>query len=878
MNKSIGVVALVATLAFIAGCSTLPSARQHANTVSHRYDPANGEHDFIRADQPSQAQQFLISQRLPTNATTLDMQRYVAARQHADQMQWFSVARGHTISAASPAQLATLNTWQELGPGNVGGRTRVLRFQPGNPNTMFVAGVDGGLWKTTDGGATWNALTDLAPNLAIVSMVIDSNNPLRMWVGTGEGVFNGDAIRGAGIFFSSDGGISWNQLASTATPDFYFVNDMVQSPNSPNTLYAATGSGLWRSLDSGTTWTMKVDTSAAGANIFGGCFSVKAKPGGPNDTVLASCGSFGANAAFNLINPGIVYRNTDAGGAGTWTSVLSVANQGRTTLAIAPSDPTIMYALIAQGETTGTRYDDGLLGVYQSIDSGATWSPKVLSVASSNLNNNLLLSNPVEARLFECGYGAAGSDRFDLNQGWYDNIIAVDPANASRVWVGGIDLWRSDDAGANWGVASYWWFDPTDPNYAHADNHSIVFHPNYNGTSNQKLYVTSDGGIFRSDNAAAAVGTDTSTGTNNSICGNVNLPAVHWNNLNNGYGVTQFYDGAVYPDNASYFGGTQDNGTNRGTDGAGPNAWTQLLGGDGGYVAVDASNPLKIYGEFTGISMQRSTDGGANFSGGTSGISDSGLFINPFIIDANSPSRLWTGGTKLWRTANSMVSWSQAYNVVLTGGRQFSAFAVAPNLPDLVLAGTNSGRVYSLTGATAATSATVAPGFALPRSLNAAYVSSFAFDPTQNGADATKRTAVVTSSSFNDGGATPQEAHVLKSTDSGATWTGIDGMTATGPSPNGLPDIPVNTAVIDPTTANAQRIYVGTDIGVFVTTDGGASWTRENTGFANVSVRKLLIQLNPTTKQYELFAFTHGRGTFKTVVQRGDYIFANGFD
>jgi hypothetical protein len=876
MKQSIGTVALVATLAFIAGCSSLPAARQHASTVSHRFDPASGEHEFRRADQPSEAQQFLLAQRLPNNAKALDMQRYIAAKEHADQMQWFSVARGHTVSASTPAQLAALNTWQELGPGNVGGRTRVLRFQPGNPNTMFVAGVDGGLWKSTDAGASWNPLTDLAPNIAIVSMVIDSTNPLRMWVGTGEGVFNGDAIRGAGMFFSSDGGISWNQLLSTATPDFYFVNDLVQSPNSPNTLYAATGSGLQRSTDSGTTWSLVIDTSTSGVSLFGGCFSVKAKPGGPNDTVLASCGTFGGNGDFSALANGAVFRNTDAAGVGTWTSVLSVANQGRTTLAIAPSDPTIMYALVAAGEGSGTRYDDGLLGVFQSTNSGANWSPKVQSVASSNANNNLLLSNPVEARLVECGFG--GANRFDLNQGWYDNIIAVDPVDATRVWVGGIDLWRSDDSGANWGVASYWWFDSTDPNYAHADNHQIVFHPGYNGTSNQKVYVSSDGGIFRSDNAAAAVGTDASGGVNNSICGNANLPAVHWTNLNNGYAVTQFYDGAVHPNNATYFGGTQDNGTNQGTDAAGPNAWTKLLGGDGGYVAVDASNPLKMYGEFTGISMQRSIDGGLNFVGGTTGISDGGLFINPFIIDANSPSRLWTGGTKLWRTDNSMVSWAQAYNVVLTGGRQFSAFAVAPNLPDLILAGVNSGRVYKLTGATTATSATATPAFVLPRSLNAAYVSSFTFDPTQNGADPSKRRAIETSSSFNDEGATPQESHVFETSDSGLTWTGIDGMTATGPSPNGLPDIPVNTAVIDPTTANAQRIYVGTDIGVFVTVDGGASWTRENTGFANVSVRKLLIQLNPTTKQYELFAFTHGRGTYKTVVQKGDFIYANGFD
>src|SRR5262249_10273884 len=273
--------------------------------------------------------------------------------------------------------------------------------------------------------------------------------------------------------------------------------------------------------------------------------------------------------------------------------------------------------------------------------------------------------------LVECGYALA--NRFDLNQGWYDNIIAVDPVNSSRVWVGGIDLWRSDDFGVNWGGASYWWVDPTDPDYAPAGKPSVGFHPHHNGTTNQQLFVTSDGGIFRSDNAAAAVGTDASGGTDNSICGQNNLPVVNWVNLNNGYGVTQFYHGAVYPDNATYFGGTQDNGTNRGTDGAGPNGWSPILGGRGGWGAGDPNNTLTLYAEFTGISMQKSIDGGVNFSDATNGITDSGLFINPYEMDGNNASRFWTGGKMLWRTDNGMGVWAQAYNVVLADPRQFSA-------------------------------------------------------------------------------------------------------------------------------------------------------------------------------------------------------------
>ena len=93
-----------------------------------------------------------------------------------------------------------------------------------------------------------------------------------------------------------------------------------------------------------------------------------------------------------------------------------------------------------------------------------------------------------------------------LNQGWYDNIIAVDPANPDIVWAGGIDLFRSDDGGANWGQASHWWFTRgVDPEYAHADHHTLVFHPGYNGTSNRMMYNGSDGGVYRTDDARAPV-------------------------------------------------------------------------------------------------------------------------------------------------------------------------------------------------------------------------------------------------------------------------------------------------------------------------------------------------------------------------------------
>ena len=120
------------------------------------------------------------------------------------------------------------------------------------------------------------------------------------------------------------------------------------------------------------------------------------------------------------------------------------------------------------------------------------------------------------------------------NQGWYDNIITVDPSIPNRVWAGGIDLFRSDDGGANWGLASYWWAARSNPRFAHADQHAIVFHPAVQRTSNQTLYVGNDGGLFRTDNAAPGQPRQASVRCNSGT-------RMVWTILNNNYGATQFY-------------------------------------------------------------------------------------------------------------------------------------------------------------------------------------------------------------------------------------------------------------------------------------------------------------------------------------------------
>ena len=788
----------------------------------------------VAFDQPEEASEFYLLKRSPDGHSPVPVQRYLDAIERVKRMPQYSTAARTALPSLRELQVASiepnaLGTWTPLGPGNIGGRTRALLINPTDPSVMYAAGVAGGVWKSTNAGRSWAALGDLLPNIAFNSLAFDPSNTQVIYAGTGEGFFNSDSARGAGIFKTTDGGTSWTFLAGTATSDFYFVNDIVVSPNDHLRVYAATRSGVWRSTDGGSSWTQSLNPlNALETTVNGGCLDLAIRTDQTSDYLFAACGT---------ISQATVYRNTNAGdpvNATAWTPVLTDPSLGRTTLAIAPSDQNVIYALASSIETG--NYNLGLLAVFRSTSSGdgGTWEARVKNSDSTKLNT-VLLSNPVVAFQSNCNSG--GSNSF-LNQGWYDNTIAVDPVDSNRIWAGGIDLFRSDDGGASWGLASYWWAPKTDPHYAHADQHGIFFHPQYNGTTNRVLYVTNDGGIFRTDNARAA----TAKGTG-APCDTDNTQII-WTSLNNDYGVTQFYHGLPYPSGLSYIGGTQDNGTLRGSDGTG-SSWSQVFGGDGGYVAVDPTAPDRVYVETTRLSLRRSENAGQSFQGVTFGINESGnnfLFINPFLMDPSVPQRLWTGGRIIWRTDDAAASWAQANTGVLGG--TVSAIAVADADSNYVLAGTGrrftsdvGGFIHRTNIGLTSTATTEWPAVQ-PRT---GFVSWLTFDPNN------VNVAYATYSTF--GG-----IHVWKSTDAGASWTGIDGAGDTG-----IPDVPVHTIVVD--SANSQTLYLGTDIGVFVSLNGGATWARENTGFANTVVESLAI--GSVGSNLNLFAFTHGRGAWR---------------
>src|SRR5580693_478217 len=540
-------------------------------------------------DKPQEAQEFFIKKRAPIGTRQVPYDRYLTALsrmrsmpQHStlDRTQAASRAEAEAGGLAPRLARDAATSWTPLGPGNIGGRTRALVIDPTAPATLYAAAVDGGVWKTTDGGASWTPTSDLLANIAVNSLAIDPNDPQVLFAGTGEGYFNIDRAVGGGIYSTTDGGASWTQLPNTN--GFTFVNHIEISKSTGN-VYFATGGGVWR-LDRHAGSLTKIFFSPA--KQFGGCLDLGLRSTGGNDVLFASCGTF-AQAT--------VYQNKAAQASGAFVPVLAMAGQGRTSLAISPSNPNVIYAMAARNDN-GPRgeYNQGLLGVFRSTQGGdpGTWKTQLLDSDRTRLNTRLL-TNPVIADLLTCGFG---TNNLFFNQGWYDNVIQVDPVNPDRVWAGGIDLWRSDDGGKNWGLASYWWVEGQAASYAHADHHAITFDPGYDGVHNKTMYDGSDGGVFVTHDATAAVARG-----RHATC-DPNNTATTWTSLNNGYAVTQFYNGAVFPGGTRYFGGAQDNGTSLGDDANGPDRWSKILAGDGGFVAVNPNDTKLLYAENTGLS------------------------------------------------------------------------------------------------------------------------------------------------------------------------------------------------------------------------------------------------------------------------------------
>ncbi len=647
------------------------------------------------------------------------------------------------------------NLWTSIGPGNIGGRIRSILIHPTSTNTMWAGSVGGGIWRTTNGGTTWAPVNDFMANLAVATLIMNPLDTNVLYAGTGEGFFNADAVRGAGVFKSTNGGVTWTQLPSTATSNFFFVNRLAISPDGA-TLLAATNTGIWRSTNAGTSWTQATTLRTLDVDF------------NPSNSAQAIAGQ--AN--------GVVLFSTNGGAA--WTAAPSLGGM-RVEVAYAPNAPTITYASV---ENTSGR-------LYRSTNGGQSYT------------------------LVNSGTNYLGG------QGWYDNLLWVDPTNSAVVIVGGIDLWRSTNSGSTFSRISQWQSAPTS---AHADHHVAIAHPGFNGTTNRTVFFGNDGGVYRASNVHT-----------------VSLTS-GWQELNNNLGVTQFYGAAGNAATGTIVGGTQDNGTLRYTTGGGAEAHSTMFGGDGGFCASDPTNANVFYGEYVFLRIHRSTNGGASSSyiwnGNSDASSQCANFIAPFILDPNNANRLLGGGCSLWRSNNAKAT-TPAWAAIKAPGAatdRISAIAVRTGSPDTIWVGYNSGDVSMTTNGTATTPAWTAP-------LGAVVL------PNRK---VTRITVVNANTAYvTFGGFSPD--NVWRTDNAGATWMDVTGSGATG-----LPDVPVRSLVFHP--SEPQWIYVGTEVGVFASEDGGATWALPHDGPANVSVDEL------TWVGTRLVAATHGRGLFRVDV------------
>jgi uncharacterized protein (TIGR03437 family) len=792
----------------LAGCLLLCSACTRTPNTSKLLPPvpaAQAGDDGDDADaSPLDALHYYLLKRLPEGATELSPDWFVQAQRH--------IALMPRLRLTAEAAAASLS-WTQLGPGDIGGRTRSLLINPQSPNIMYAGAVTGGVWESTNSGQNWTLLTDPSANITVGTMVMDPTNSNIIYAGTGESY---QGYTGLGIYKSTNGA-TFNVLPTTANSNFTYVNKLAIGHSNPLHIYAATARGLWASMDGGTTWKQQL------AVAIHGCDDLQSRTDLTTDYLFATCAGATSTAGF------IVYRNTDAGGAGAWLQVLSNPAMARTSLAIAPSQQSTVYAIASSNGTDKPAYKDGLQAVYRSPSNGdsGTWTTQT-SNADPILMNTSVLSAPL-----------CSASQVPYNIGWYANLAIVDPTNPNRLWAGSTQIYRSEDGGSNWNWAAL--------TGAHVDNHIFLFHPAYNGTTNQTMFMGDDGGLHRSDNSLVALsGTSGPCGS-----GSSGYPMT-WNNLNNSYVATQFYDATAFAGGSAYFGGTQDNGVIRGNDTTGLNGWTTIYGGDGGFAAIDPADASTLYmdneASYLGnnvVSFHKSTDGGVTTPLAMNGIpiTETCLFINPFAIDPNDGTKVWLAAqSALYRTLDGAANWTVAAPQP-SANNYVSAIAVSPFDSNTVVFGATDGHIYRSSSALTTTGST-AWASSQPRATSVSWI---AFDPNSRGV------VYVAYSAYRNGNATV--SHVYKSTDGGVTWNGIDGTGSAA-----LADIPIHTIVVDP--QNPSTLYVGSDTGIFITQDGGNTWAHDQSAFADAVVDSL--KLDRPLGGSVLFAFTFGRGAWKT--------------
>lgn len=687
--------------------------------------------------------------------------------------------------------------WENMGPDNVGGRIRAFLLHRDSANLMFAGGVSGGLFRSNTFGQSWYPVNDWQENLNVNCIAQTQDGTI--YYGTGEGGFtnlggtrNGSpAFPGNGVYKSADNrGVKFNRLTSTNTSAFTICNAMVAHPTD-NKLWVATESGLYMTSNGGTS------------------FSV-VKPGAFSDLAIDKNGTIWA-VNWALGSGSCRIFKSDASGT-TLTQITTVnTGGGRATIAISPEDPNYVYIL-------GSTNTYAMAGFWRTTDGGQSWETLL---SGTNSITDMFGGN---------------------NQGYYDNVIAVDPKYKNRCYLGGVALAVWDDIDGFREMASQ--FDaPWNNQYVHADKHVIQFNTRNNPPT---MIVGCDGGLFFSENRTI------------------------WTPRNRGFTTLQLYNVAANS-LGHMIGGAQDNGTQL-INFTG-NAWDNQL----------SKTAIEVYGgdgfdaEFSGIFPK--TIFASTYFGTVARSSNEGQSISTFWdsrqdgktkTDFNTTFTLWENwadsasilflakNSQIWAAINPTdfakpVNWFLISNNL--GGDRIIEMDHTPSGDHLFAC--KYGALYRIDNIQSANfSTTVYPNATdipspittkniTPSGLGGRTITSVNVD------QANENHVIITLGGY---GNTSYVYETKNALDVVPLWSNITGD---------LPNIPVYDAVVD--VDDPKHIILGTDLGVYVTSNGGTNWSEANNGMARVPVFEIRGYEFHPWEGMALYIGTHGRGYFRSL-------------
>ena len=671
--------------------------------------------------------------------------------------------------------------WTQAGPYNVGGRVTALASVPGGV-TVYLGAANGGVWKSTNSGVNWTPIFDPYGVYSIGALTIGPGTPSTLYVGTGEANSSVDSYDGAGVFASKDGGQNWTPLGLASTRRIARI--AVDPADSSRIFVAAMGTQFSTGPDRGL---------------------YRSEDGGASWTkVLFVTDSTGAcDVVINPAHPETVYcatwervrrqsyRRAYGPECGIWRSADHGTTWTKLTSGLpAPSDDVGRIGLALAPSRPSTIYAQigtgapayNGLGLYRSLDGGQTWTRRDGGTTAFT--------------------GAFGGFC------WYFGDMAVDPTNPDRIFCLGVSVIRSSDGGATFSSLT---------SGTHVDQHAIWIDP----SNISRVYLGNDGGFFSS-----SVG-------GGSWVKSLDLP------------ITQFYAGAIDPQNAArLLGGTQDNNTLI-TSGS-PSAWSAILSGDGFQCMVDPLSSNVIFAEYQYCSgragLQRSTTGGSIFTIPSGFVStDRYNWNTPIVMSPLNHNVILVGSQRVYKSGDNGVSYFPVSNDLTTNP---PASLVYGTISTLEVSGADSATYYAGTDGSWTN---------ISAGLPVRYITRVTADP------ASPAVVYVTLSGFTSD---EHVSHVYRSPDRGDHWSSIAGN---------LSDIPVNDILVDP--ADTQTLYLATDIGVYASRNQGVSWFPLGIGMPIQTIFDLTLHAPTRT----LVAATHGRSQWKldltalpVAVGRGD--------